>query len=98
MFKNIRLVIPFDMFLNPSFKMTTSFANIARTTPRTSKFIYKESFKPLGIGSSYEKQFLILNELKASFMLKFFLQNTLESCEIIFLIWYERLSIYGNLK
>ena len=31
MFKNMRLVIPIDMFLNPSFKMT-SFANIARTT------------------------------------------------------------------
>ena len=32
MLKNMRLVILFDMFLNPSFKMTTSFANIARTT------------------------------------------------------------------
>ena len=31
MFKNMGLVILFDMFLNPSFKMTTSFANIART-------------------------------------------------------------------
>ena len=30
--KNMRLVIFFDMFLNPSFKMTTSFVNIARTT------------------------------------------------------------------
>ena len=37
MFKNMRLVIPFDMFLNPIFKMTTGFANIARTTV---KFIY----------------------------------------------------------
>ena len=27
MFKNMRLVILFDMLLNPSFKMTTSFAN-----------------------------------------------------------------------
>ena len=27
MFKNMRLVILFDMFLNPSFKMTTGFAN-----------------------------------------------------------------------
>ena len=26
--------------LNPSFKMTTSFVNIARTTASTSKFIY----------------------------------------------------------
>ena len=38
MFKNMRLVILFDMFLNPSFKLTTSFASIARTTARTSKF------------------------------------------------------------
>ena len=30
MFKNTRLVILFDMFLNPSFKMTTRFSNIAR--------------------------------------------------------------------
>ena len=32
MFKKMRLVIVFDMFLNPSFKMTTSSSNIARTT------------------------------------------------------------------
>ena len=38
--KNMRLVILFDIFLNPSFKMMTSFANIARTTASTSKFIY----------------------------------------------------------
>ena len=40
MFINMRPVIIFDMFLNPSFKMTTSVANIARTTASTSKFIY----------------------------------------------------------
>ena len=40
MFKNMRLAILFDMLLNPSFKMTTSFANIARATASTSKFIY----------------------------------------------------------
>ena len=40
MFKNMRLVILFDMLLNPSFKMTTSFANVAGTTASTSKFIY----------------------------------------------------------
>ena len=40
MFKNMRLVILFDMLLNPSFKMTTSFTNIARTTASTSKFKY----------------------------------------------------------
>ena len=37
MFKNMRLAILFEMLLNLSFKMTASFANIARTT---SKFIY----------------------------------------------------------
>ena len=42
MFKNMRLVVLFDMFLNPSFKMTTGFANIARTTASTSEFIYQE--------------------------------------------------------
>ena len=40
MFKNMRLAILFDIFLNPSFKMTTSFADIARTTASASKFIY----------------------------------------------------------
>ena len=40
MFENMTLVILFDMFLNPSFKMTPSFANIARTTASRSKFIY----------------------------------------------------------
>ena len=39
MFKNMRLVILFDMLFNPSFKMMTNFANIARTTASTSKFI-----------------------------------------------------------
>ena len=40
MFKNMRLVILLDIFLNPSFKMTTSFANVAKTTASTSKFIF----------------------------------------------------------
>ena len=40
MLKNVRLVIHFDMFLNPSFKIVTSFANVARTAGSTSKFIY----------------------------------------------------------
>ena len=42
MFKNMRLVILFDILLNTSFKMTTSFANIARTAASTSKCIYQE--------------------------------------------------------
>ena len=40
MFKNLRLVILFDMLLNPNFKMSTTFANIARTTAGTSTLIY----------------------------------------------------------
>ena len=39
-FKNMRLVIVFDMFLNLSFKMTLILANIVRTTASTSTFIY----------------------------------------------------------
>ena len=45
MFKNMRLVILFDIFLNPSFKITTSFASVARTTASTGKFIYYEWFQ-----------------------------------------------------
>ena len=37
---NMRLVILFDMLLNPSSKMTTSLPNIARTIVSTSKFVY----------------------------------------------------------
>ena len=37
---NMRFVILYDMLLNPSFKMTTSFINIARTIANTSKFVY----------------------------------------------------------
>ena len=40
MFENVRLVNLSDMFLNPSFKMTKSFANVARSTASTSKYIY----------------------------------------------------------
>ena len=40
MFKDMRLVILFDMLLNPSFKITTSFANMARAKASTSKVIY----------------------------------------------------------
>ena len=39
MFKNMRLVILFDILLNPSFKMTTGFVVVARTTASTSKFL-----------------------------------------------------------
>ena len=40
MFKNVKLVILFDILLNLSFKMAAIFTNIARTTASTSKFIY----------------------------------------------------------
>ena len=79
----MRLVILVDMILNPSFKMTTSFTNIqlAQVNLHTRK-----DFKSLGIGSLYEKQFLILNELKTSLTLKFSLQNFLQSFESLFLV------------
>ena len=40
MFRHMKLAILFYMFVSPSFKMTTSFANLARTTLNTSIFIY----------------------------------------------------------
>ena len=40
MFKNIKRAILFDIFLNPSVKMTTSFVNTGRTRASTSKCIY----------------------------------------------------------
>ena len=92
MFKNMRLVILFEMFLNPRFKMTTSFANIARTTASTSRLNHQE------LGLYMKNNFLILNKLKTSLMLKFSLQNSLQSFESLFLIWCERLPTYGNLK
>ena len=57
MFKNMRLNIFFDMLLNPIFKMTKSFANIACTTASTSQvnLYIRKDFKSLGIGSLYEK-------------------------------------------
>ena len=39
MFDNMRLVILFDLLLNLSFKMKTSFTNIGRAKASTSKFI-----------------------------------------------------------
>ena len=41
--KNMRLLILFDMLLNPSFKMTTGCANVARSTASTR--VQKESIK-----------------------------------------------------
>ena len=42
-FKNMRLLL--DMFLSPTFKITTNFASVARTTATTCKFIYYERFQ-----------------------------------------------------
>ena len=58
----------------------------------------RKDFKSLGIESLYEEQFLILNELKLSLMLKFSLQDSLQSFKSLFLIWCKRLPIYDNLK
>ena len=86
------------MLLNPNFKMTITFANRARTTLPQMNLYTTKDFKSSGIGSLYEKQLLIFNELKTSLMLKFFLQNSLQSFESLCLIWCERLPIYCNLK
>ena len=45
MFKNMRLPFLFDILLNPSFKMTISFANVDKNKTSTSKFIYYERFQ-----------------------------------------------------
>ena len=56
MFKNMRLVILFDMLLNPSFKMTASFANIALELQQAQVNLYtRKYFKSLGIGYCQEK-------------------------------------------
>ena len=68
MFKNMRLVILFDMFLNPSFKMTASFANIARTTASASKLIFfniKLVFNSLKIKNYFSYKDLIPDDLKS---------------------------------
>ena len=85
MFRNMRLFPVFYISLNPSFKMATSYTNVARTAATTTR----EDFKSSGIGFLYEKQFLFESEFKTSLMLKFYLQNSLQNFEILFLIWYE---------
>ena len=58
----------------------------------------KKDFKSSEIGSLYEKQFLIFNEVKTNLKLKFSLQNSLQSFESLLVTWCDRLPIYGNLK
>ena len=55
MFNNMRLVILFDMLLNPSFKITRSFANTARATVAQVNLYSRKDFKSIGVGSLYEK-------------------------------------------
>ena len=43
MIKNKGLIM-FDMFLNPSFKMTTSFANVGRTAATTTVCSYHVTY------------------------------------------------------
>ena len=57
MFKIMRLVILCDMFLNPSFKITTSFANVGRTTASPSKFDTRKDFKSSGMGLYMKNNF-----------------------------------------
>ena len=40
MFKNMRLLLLFDVLLNPSFKMTTNLAKKAKNTANTCDFMY----------------------------------------------------------
>ena len=58
----------------------------------------RKDFKSLEIGSLYEKQLLILNELKTTLMSKNSLLNSSQSFQSLFLMWCERLAKYGNLR
>ena len=67
MFKNMRLGILFDILLNPSFKMTTSFTNIARSKLN---LYTRKNFQSLAVWSLCKKEFLICKELGTTVMLK----------------------------
>ena len=69
------------MLFNPSFKTTISLANIAKTMANKSIFIYEERLKIIRNGLLYEKQFLVLSELKTTLMSKVSLQNAFQSLE-----------------
>ena len=85
----MRLVILFNIILNPSFKMAISSANIAKTMLAQVNLYNSKYFESLGIGSWYEKYFLTLNEQKTSLMLKFSLQNSSQTFESLFfdMVW-----------
>ena len=56
MFKNMRVAILCGMFLNPVFKMATSFDNIARITTSTrNNTSSRKDFKSPEIGSLYDQ-------------------------------------------
>ena len=55
MYKDMRLVILFDMVLNPSFKMTTSFANFAFLSTQLSTIDFYILTKSI---TSYNKKLL----------------------------------------
>ena len=59
----MRLVILFDMLLNPSFKMTTGFANVARTTASTSNI--KLVFNSLKVKNYFAYKDPIPNDLNS---------------------------------
>ena len=60
--------------------MTANFANVARTTQLAPVILYtKNNFKSPGIESLYQKKVSILSKLKTSLMLKYSLQNSLQS-------------------
>ena len=64
MFTNMTLFILFKMFLNPSFKMTTSFANVAATIAST-RFNTEKDFVTIFIAIYYYYSFIhmmILNQ------------------------------------
>ena len=67
MFKNMRLGILFDILLNPSFEMTISFTNIARSKLN---LYTRKDFQSLAIWSLYKKEFLICKELETNMVLK----------------------------
>ena len=53
------------MLRSPAFKMTTYFTNVAGTTAsRIKPMYYMDDFNWSGVGSLYEKQVLILNNVK----------------------------------
>ena len=56
MFETVRVAVLFGMFLNPGFKMTASFGNIATITANTrNNTSTRRDFKSPGTGSLYDK-------------------------------------------